>query len=362
MNNAIFHILYTNLIVFITIILIIFVMSSKIIRRKLQFAGNSSYVVTLPKDWIKDVNLDTQDAEVNISWSHDGSLKINPANIATQEIKDSLQIIKISKNDTTDNIIRLILGSYLGSKNRIILKPDKTLQTIPAKYLIAAEKITQKLWGAEIIEEQVDSLVIQDALNESQMKLTDIIEKAKFTANNMLNRAATAVFHQDQDAAQIVLSSENTLDKLYYFALRQLYKSSKDILFAHDIGIKPSEIIDFHLLIKNIERMGDHAEKIVKEIVPDYKYSLEIEEIFEMAKEACNNSVEAFIKKNQNLALETIDKKNIISDKVDKLKLNIEEYQLQKSILRLADYASDIGELVLNRIINDQDIRSEIKV
>lgn len=336
-------------------------MASKTIRRKLQFAGNSSYVVTLPKDWIRDVGLDNANAEVSISWSIDGSLKISPANLPKSQSSESEQIIYVSENDTEDTIIRLILASYLGSKNKIILQIDKSLDALPSKFVMAATKITTKLWGAEVLEENKESLVIQDALNASQMKLEEIIRKAWFTANNMLERAQAAVFEKDEDAAQIVLSSENTLDKLYYLALRQLYKATKDILFAHEIGIKPSEIIDFHLLIKNIERIGDHSEKIVRDITNGYTYSSEIEDIFNLTMEACSNAVRAFREMDQTLAQDTIDKKESITQKIEELKFGVEEFQLRKSILRLADYAADIGELVLNRIINNQEDISEIK-
>lgn len=47
-------------------------------RRKLQFAGNSSYVLTLPKKWIISQNLDTNNSEVLIEELSDSTIRITP--------------------------------------------------------------------------------------------------------------------------------------------------------------------------------------------------------------------------------------------------------------------------------------------
>ena len=58
-------------------------------RRKLQFAGNSSYVLTLPKKWIISQNLDTNNSEVLIEELSDSTIRITPSeNYKNKELNE----------------------------------------------------------------------------------------------------------------------------------------------------------------------------------------------------------------------------------------------------------------------------------
>ncbi len=322
---------------------------SKSVRRKLQFAGNSSYVVTLPKWWITKIGLD-KNSEVIIEENLDGSLIIKPNHALTEPEEEDEIILWVSKNDSPGSIIRRILASYLASYNRIVIAPkEKELEHLPAKIILATNAITNKLWGAEIIEEKSDRLVIQDALNLSQMSIDEIVQKAWFTAFNMMNLAETAVFEDEKDAVLIVNNSENTMDRLYYLALRQLYKASKNGIFAQEIGIFPSDVIDYHLLIKHIERMADHCDKIVRSVSYSASRDPTLRIIYQETRNACSDSVKAFQRKDSQLAEKAIETKERLLEKIALIPETLEDFPLRKSILRLGDYASDISELVINR-------------
>ena len=82
-------------------------------RRKLQFAGNSSYVLTLPKKWIISQNLDTNNSEVLIEELSDSTIRITPSeNYKNKELNEKY-IIKVDKNSDPEEIVRMILGAYL---------------------------------------------------------------------------------------------------------------------------------------------------------------------------------------------------------------------------------------------------------
>lgn len=326
-------------------------MSMKYIRRKLQFAGNSSYVLTLPKTWIIAANLDYKNAEVLIEELSDQTIRILPANHKDETSDKEEKDIYIKKDSSHEEIIRLILASYLASKAIITIRPLKG-KSIPAEYAVAINDICQKLWGSEVIEESATQIVIHDALNPGQMQLVDIIKKAWFTAKNMMEQAFNAIFTKDQNQAQFVINSERTLDKLYYLALRQLYKASSNMMFASEIGIIPGEIIDYHLLIKNIERIGDHAEQLVANINVKFKNKENLMEAAAKTQNACAEAISSFLEGNGDTAQLAINRK----DEIHKFMSNItqddpNEFAISKSILRISDYASDIGELVLNRVI-----------
>ncbi len=321
----------------------------KTTRRKLQFAGNSSYVLTLPKQWITQVNLNVPKSEVIIEELDDSSLRIFPATLSTPE-RTSQTLIQVDKNSKPEEIIRLILAGYLASKSQITIQTiDET--PLPPDFVIQINDICDKLWGSEIIEESIDKIIIHDALNPAQMKIVEIVRKAWFTAKNMLGRALIMMFEDYQESSKLVIGkSERTLDKLYYLALRQLYHAASSVVFATEIGIYPSEIIDYHFLIKNIERIGDHSEQLVKLGPKKISNKKAFQTVADLTKKACEDAIISFLQFDENLAQDAINQKTIINKHLDKIEVTLDEFLLYKSLSRLADYASDIGELVLNRI------------
>ncbi len=332
------------------------IVSKKIIRRKLQFAGNSSYVLTLPKVWIKSVGLDNKNSEVIIDEFPDGSLRIYPENKDENKAEINKELlIRIDKSRDHDEIIRLILAGYLASKGKITIVSKKD-RIISPDLIIKIEELTGKLWGSEIILQSPEMIVLHDALDPTQMSLKDIISRAFTTAENMITWALEAIISHDINVIINVRRTENTLDKLYYFALRQLYQAASSIIFANAIGIYPSEVIDYHLLIKNIERAGDHANNIVNSIdrgISDEKI-LQTQGI--KAKEAFSEAVKSFLKGDEDRAQLSIKKSVEVKNRMSDVKLKPDGFAISKSILRISDYASDIAELVINRTISEIDI------
>lgn len=321
-------------------------------RRKLQFAGNSSYVLTLPKKWINAVGLNNKNAEVIIEELPDGTVRILPVDMFEESSERSEQILLVTKKTNKDEIVRLILACYLASKSSITIKTDK-IDFIPVPIVNAINDITQKLWGSEIIEETSSQIIIHDALNPSQMRLEEIIQKAWFTAKNMLSKSFQSIFEKDGEIALLVQNSERTLDKLYYLALRQLYKASSNMLFASKIGILPSDIIDYHLLIKNIERIGDHSEQISLNFHNKIENVETLKRAAEVSKIACQEAISSFLKDDYKTAQVAINKKKEVIEMIGEIEISYSEFSLSKSILRIADYASDIGELVINRAFSN---------
>ena len=70
-----------------------------------------------------------------------------------------------------------------------------------------------------------------------------------------------------------------------------------------------------------------------------------------LAKKACEDAIQSFLKMDSELAQNATSQRGLIFAKVDSIDSVPSEFNLIKSILRIADYASDIGELTINRLI-----------
>ena len=59
--------------------------------RKIQFTGKSSYIVSLPKEWVKDQGIKQGD-QVNVVRQGSSVLEIKPVNFGRRSTQDSATV------------------------------------------------------------------------------------------------------------------------------------------------------------------------------------------------------------------------------------------------------------------------------
>ena len=139
--------------------------------RRIQMTGGSSYIVTLPKEWIKKVNIQKNDPIGLISQS-DGTLLLIPKinREQTQKIKE----FDLSSIIDQDFLLRRLIGAYISGYNSIVLKSSKRMSP-QAKMTV--RKFTQNTIGQEIVEETDTKIVIKDILNPAEMPFERTIKR-----------------------------------------------------------------------------------------------------------------------------------------------------------------------------------------
>ena len=78
--------------------------------RKIQFTGKSSYIVSLPKEWIKDHGIKQGD-QVNVVRQGSSVLEIKPVSYGRRTTQDSATLIITSKDDK-HTITRKLISLY----------------------------------------------------------------------------------------------------------------------------------------------------------------------------------------------------------------------------------------------------------
>ena len=79
-------------------------------HRKIQFTGKSSYIVSLPKEWVNDNGL-RQGDQVSINRNGRSILEIKPLGITKSNSQESATIV-ISNNDSDESILRKLIALY----------------------------------------------------------------------------------------------------------------------------------------------------------------------------------------------------------------------------------------------------------
>ena len=131
--------------------------------RKIQFTGKSSYIVSLPKQWIQDLGLKRGD-QIKVSRQGSSSLQIYPPNHQTKTTQVEDATFEIDPEDDTSSIVRKLISLYFLGFKTINVKP-KAGRLKPAQRTAIKDAVKRMLMGTEIISDSTSGITIQVLVN-----------------------------------------------------------------------------------------------------------------------------------------------------------------------------------------------------
>jgi len=330
--------------------------------RKIQFTGKSSYIVSLPKHWIQDMGLKRGD-QVKISRQGSSALQIYPPNhqTRTKQVEDAT--FEIEPEEDTTSIVRKLISLYFLGFKIINVKP-KTGRLKPAQRTAIKDAVKRMLMGTEIISDSTSGITIQVLVNLLELSVDGAFKRMIHLAKSMLSDAILAVKESNFELANEVIKTDDEVDRFGFYIIRQLKIAIQNEHMLKEMGFSNSrDCLGYRLVVKNIERTGDHAVLIANDLIefkkPIRKEILEkIQEINDFAVGVLDDACLALFKGDYTQAEKTI-KKSIDITKIEKKILNAtkslrddeEVYRIRRvveNLKRIAEYASDIAEIVLN--------------
>lgn len=336
-------------------------MEEKEETRKIQFTGKSSYIVSLPKKWIMDLGLKQGD-QIRMVRKGSSTLEIYPPKFETRSQKKEDATIEIDNEETLAIVRKLISLYFLGYKT-INVKP-KSGRLNPNQRNAVKEAVKRMLMGSEIISDSSSGITIQVLVNLLELSVDGAIKRMIHLAKSMSNDAILAMSENNLDLAQEVINTDDEVDRFGFYIIRQLKIAIQNEHMLKEMGFKNArDCLGYRLVVKNIERTGDHAVLIANDILefkkPVKKDIVEkIQEMNEFALSVLDDSCLALFKEDYVQAEKTIEKTNEIvkyekkvRDASKSLKDDEEIYRIRRmteNIRRISEYASDIAEIVLN--------------
>jgi phosphate uptake regulator len=329
--------------------------------RKIQFTGKSSYIVSLPKQWIMDLGLKRGD-QVRMIRKDSSTLEIYPPKFETRSQKKEEATIEIDDEETSSIVRKLISLYFLGYKT-INIKP-KTGRLSPNQRNAVKEAVKRMLMGSEIISDSSGGITVQVLVNLLELSVDGAFKRMIHLAKSMSNDAILAMRENNLELAQEVINTDDEVDRFGFYIIRQLKIAIQNEHMLKEMGFRNArDCLGYRLVVKNIERTGDHAAFIAKDILefkkPVKKDIIEkIQEMNEFALSVLDDSCLALFKEDYVQAEKTIEKTNEIikyekkvRDASKSLKDDEEIYRIRRmteNIRRISEYASDIAEIVLN--------------
>ncbi len=332
--------------------------------RKLQFTGGSTYIISLPKRWI-DQNQLNKGSVIKLREEEGGLLSIIPADTAIQQERDEA-IIKVNPKDSPESVVRKTVSAYLIGYNMIHIKAEKQNQLSTKQRHEMKNFSRHMLVGTELVIDTPQELTLQVLLSYPELSVQSALRRMSIITASMQRDAITALKELDSQHAKEVLVTDNEVDRFNLYIVRQLKTAVQNPRIIKEIGLKNArDCLGYRLVTKSVERTADHAARIADNVLL-IKNKLEqttiekLETMSNLAVSMFETAIEALFRQDYALAESIVEKtKEIISMEkeavVSSQKIDVEDAPylrlIIESIRRTAEYASDIAEVVLNLTI-----------
>jgi len=331
--------------------------------RRVQLTGGSSYILTLPKEWINSLKI-KKNTPLGIHMQSDGTLLITP-----KMMQEQLQrIIEFDTTQTTEPmfLLRRLIAAYIAGYTIIKITSNKR---IPETVHNVVRNFTQTAIGQEVIEETDTTITLKDLLNPIEMPFDRTIKRMHIIVKGMYEDTICAIQTKDEHLINDIIQRDTDIDRLHWLVARQYNIILRNVSLAEKMNITNGTASTCFLISRIIERICDHIvgiaentsalikseidDKIIKNIIIASNHSLEL----------FNRSIYSYFKKdikNSNEIIEAVVKLEDQCKKINTMILNQEGSiavsigYIVESIKRISEYSQDISETVINYLIGEE--------
>lgn len=321
--------------------------------RKLQLAGKSTFLVSLPKRWVTSAGLKAGDT-LFVDTESDGSVSVRPRSGDRPQIRRKIFVEK--GEESRDHLLRKFIGAYVTGFGLIEIRfaPDRG----PFVRRVARE-FCRLVIGPEVIEETRNSIVVQDLSDPTELSSEKCLRRMHLTVRTMLEDAVLAIKTGDENLARDVDQRGQDVNRLYWMVAKQYHLAHSAPLPSSDRST--AAVIHGHRLIaKILERVGYHAQRIAGTYAVlaetktiDAKLWKEIEDVRTSAVSILDKSFHALVTRDLEVANQAIDSRAEHQRLVDTLAHRVSTRKgaellalgsLVDSLGRTAAYAAEIAE------------------
>ncbi len=319
-------------------------------KRRVQKAGSGSFLVTLPKTWVKQSKIDRAMTLTMVS-NKDGSLIIMPeggGRLAEEVAKIDLSLQELKPQ-------HVLLGSYLLGYNTIIIRTDTEFSTAE---ISEVRKIVRRLPGAEISEETSSQIEVRVLLDPEMITPEKLVRRQSALAASMITDCVKALVKMDRELAERVIERDEEVDRQYFILVRVIRSALRNPELPAKMGMDFLNLMDLRMLVKYVEDSADQCVQISREVVKMHGRARRISlgglsNVGETLSDMHSKAIELFSTFNPSMSREIMKKHVEVEEKL----LSLEEKQdyrayatslvkVFNSLVKILENIKDIVELV----------------
>jgi len=326
--------------------------------RKLQMTGGSTYLVTLPKRWVKDTNLKVGDV-IFFTRTPDGGLYLQARPGARPGPKK--MVLSVESSERRQHLLRRLIGAYIAGND--LLEIDFKGRDAPEIRKVIRE-FARMVIGPEILEETKNSIMIQDLSDLAQFSQEKCLRRMYLTIRMMHEEAMIALRDMNESLAKDVIARDDDIDRLYWMVAKQFNLMLSDASLAAKQGIDMGTSSSYRQAARVLERIGDHAHRIAmsvsflnKKVDPRFMDTLNAASL--QALNIFDKAFSSLLSGDVEDANSAIDAISDLNKTLDKVSENLRTMKgrgifalagVVDSIGRTAHYSADLGEIAINLV------------
>lgn len=237
--------------------------------RKIQRVGKGSYVVTLPREWVRDLGLGKGD-HLALQVQEDSSLVLSPRKILEARREDKQPYRKeyrivVQPKDDPQSVCRQVTSLYVVSADLIRIRFKE--ERIPPKHKTAISYLAKNLLlGSEIIDETSNEIMLQILINHPDFPVEQAIRRMAILALSANRDAISSLGDVDENLVKNVTEACNDADRLNLYIIRQLKYGLERNMFE-ELGFKTQkEFLGYRIVANDIKNIADNALNIANNV------------------------------------------------------------------------------------------------
>lgn len=310
-------------------------------RRLISF-GKSSFVVSLPKEWIGQNNLKKGDL---IYLQESGPNLLLSKKESDEKIEEREKIIYVD-GKSAYTIGREVCSTYIQNYPRIVLRGKEIKNKVKE-----LQNIVQSLIALEIMEQTSDTIIAKDFLNMDSVSVEELIRKMDLVTRTMM-KEAQLIF--DEDNYESLNERDQDVNRLYFLlyrsilynlrnpmkALRNFKLSGLDLLRAQFIGFYIEAIAD------EVRRTVRHAHKLNMPV----QTKQQVQEYLVKMYDYYTTVMKAAYNKDTELAFKQAELKRGFDKELDALEENVQKIpgfnRVLNRLLRMTSLIHNLGRIL----------------
>lgn len=324
--------------------------------RKLQLAGGSTYLVSLPKRWVQDAGLKPGDT-LFVDSESDGSVSVRHKQEERPPVRR--KVFEEKGEEAREHLLRKLIGAYISGFGLIEIHfaTDKG----PFVRRVARD-FCRLVIGPEVIEENRNVLVIQDLSDPSELSAEKCLRRMHLIVRAMLEDSILSLQNGNGTLAHDVEQRDQDVDRLYWMVAKRYIAPGQEPIGSN--GHSHAAVHAHQLVAKLLERIGDHAVRIAGSYPVlcqrkglDPKLASDFAAAKNSAVAILDRAFNALIAGDMESANEAIDSlpqhQKIIDELLHRVATRKGEELLAlgvvvNSLSRTASYAADVAEQAIN--------------
>jgi phosphate uptake regulator len=283
--------------------------------RKLQKIGGSTYSVSLPKEWATEHHLEAG-MPIHLYPHTDGSLVVRSADPDGGPLSSTELHLPDADPATLRRALR---AAYAVGYDTISLVSPTAFAADERR---TARRLVDTMVGMSVVEETDTRVTVENLLDAGEVSIQQSVVQLQFTALSMHRNAAEAL--RTPDDGDRLDGRDDGADRLFGMLTRHFNRSLTDFEEIDHLDVRRSELFDYYLTARQLERVADHAVEIaaVADRIDGAAPDAVLEDVVSLAdrtRDVVEAGTTAVLESSADRAYTVLDRRDAVVDDVHAL-------------------------------------------